>query len=86
MAVFQKSTLTSFAEAASRAQPNSFKLGDRVIFAPSEHTIGWSWSSFGKFRLKPGDIGIITRIDKGMYLYLDDGRGGFHWENFKCTD
>ncbi len=64
---------------------NPFKIGDRVIFAPNEHTVGWSWSSFDRLRLKPGDSGIVTRIDKGMYLYLDDGRGGFHWESFKPT-
>jgi hypothetical protein len=33
--------------------------------------------------LKPGDTGFITRIDKESYLYLDDDRGGFHWECFK---
>jgi hypothetical protein len=44
---------------------------------------GWEWPTFDRVRLKPGNIGVITRIDKGMYLYLDDERGGFHWECFK---
>jgi hypothetical protein len=62
---------------------NPFKIGDHVIFAPDEHIVGWSWSSFDRLRLEPGDTGIVTRIDKGMYLYVDDDRGGFHWQCFK---
>jgi len=62
---------------------NPFKVGDRVVFSPSEHTIGWEWSSFERLRLKPGDIGVVTSIEKGDYLYLDDRRGGFHWQNFR---
>jgi hypothetical protein len=62
---------------------NPFKIGDRVVFSPSKHTIGWEWSSFDRVRLKPGDTGVVTRIEKENYLYLDDGRGGFHWESFK---
>jgi ATP-dependent exoDNAse (exonuclease V) alpha subunit len=62
---------------------NPFKLGDRVIFTPNEHSIGWTWSTFDRLRLKPGDTGVVTRIDKDVYLYLDDDRGGFHWECYK---
>lgn len=62
---------------------NPFKIGDQVTFAPDDHTVGWSWSSFDRLRLHPGDTGIITRISKEDYLYLDDDRGGFHWECFK---
>jgi ATP-dependent exoDNAse (exonuclease V) alpha subunit len=62
---------------------NPFKLGDRVIFTPNERSIGWEWPTFDRVRLKPGDSGVVTRIDKGAYLYLDDERGGFHWECFK---
>jgi hypothetical protein len=62
---------------------NPFKIGDRVIFSPSERDIGWSWPTFERVRLKPRDVGVVTRIDKDAYLYLDDERGGFHWECFK---
>lgn len=65
------------------AATNPFKIGDRVIFSPSEHDIGWTWSSFDRLRIHPGDIGIVTRIEKENCLYLDDDRGGFHWECFK---
>ena len=63
-------------------ETSPFNIGDRVIFVPDEHTVGWAWSSFDRLRLKPGDIGVVSRIDKDMYLYLDDDRGGFHWECF----
>jgi hypothetical protein len=62
---------------------NPFKIGDRVTFDPNDHAIGWAWPSFDQLRLKPGDTGIVTRIEKEAYLYLDDDRGGFSWECFK---
>jgi len=61
---------------------NPFKLGDRVRFEPNEHAQGWSWPSFDQIRLHPGDTGVVTRISEDEYLYLDDERGGFHWECF----
>lgn len=62
---------------------NPFKVGDRVRFEPDEHALGWSWPSFERARLNPGDTGFVTRIGQGEYLYLDDELGGFHWECFK---
>jgi ATP-dependent exoDNAse (exonuclease V) alpha subunit len=61
---------------------NPFKIGDKVVFTPDEHAIGWTWSSFDRLRLKPGDIGVVTKIVEDA-LYIDDGRGGFSWECFK---
>jgi ATP-dependent exoDNAse (exonuclease V) alpha subunit len=61
---------------------NPFKIGDRVKFVPDERTTGWSYATFVRVRLKPGDIGTVTRIAEGQYLYLDDSRGGFHWQCF----
>jgi len=62
---------------------NEFKIGDRIVFAPNEHVIGWEWPTFERLRLRPGDAGVVTRIDRAEYLYLDDERGGFHWECFR---
>ena len=62
---------------------NPFKIGDEVVFAPDERTVGWSWATFERLRLKPDDVGTITRIEREDYVFLDDARGGFHWENFK---
>jgi hypothetical protein len=70
---------------ATVAAVNPFKLGDRVVFAPNERAIGWAWSSFDRLRLKPGDAGVVTRIENNGYLYLDDERGGFHWECFQLA-
>jgi len=38
---------------------NPFKVGDKVVFSPSEHAIGWGWSSFDRLRIHPGDVGAI---------------------------
>jgi hypothetical protein len=65
--------------------PNPFKIGDQVRFLPDEHAFGWSWPSIERARLKPEDAGVVTRIEQGVYLYLDDDRGGFHWECFESA-
>ena len=64
---------------------NPFKVGDRVCFQPNERTIGWSWSSFDRVRLEPGAVGTVSRVQDEQYLYLDDDRGGFHWECFQSV-
>jgi len=64
---------------------NPFKIGDRVEFVPDERTTGWSYVTFPRVRLKAGDTGTVTRIKKGQYLYLDDNRGGLHWQCFRKT-
>jgi len=70
---------------AMAREGNPFKLGDCVVFDPDERAIGWSWSSFERLRLKPGDAGVVARIAGNNYLYLDDERGGFHWECFRAA-
>jgi hypothetical protein len=65
---------------------NPFKVGDTVVFDPDERAVGWAWSSLDKVRLKPGDSGNITRIDAGMYVYLEGDAGGFHWKTFKRAE
>ncbi|MGA3211762.1 MAG: hypothetical protein ABSD20_10685 [Terriglobales bacterium] len=64
-------------------EPESpFKVGDRVTFTPDAHAVGWFQHSWEKFRLKPGDAGTVTRIADGRYIYVDDERGGYHWQCF----
>lgn len=60
-----------------------FSVGERVTFIPDDHARGWSWATFERVRLHPGDVGTISRIDAGQYIFLDDERGGFHWQCFK---
>jgi hypothetical protein len=62
-----------------------FKIGDRVRFALNAHAFGWTWSSFDRMRLHPGDAGIVTRIEKDC-LVLDDERGGIDWECFERVE
>ena len=64
-------------------RPCPFHLGDTVTFDPDAQAYGWAWASFDRVRLHPGDVGTVSRIENGRYLYLDDERGGFHWECFK---
>jgi hypothetical protein len=65
---------------------NPFKIGEKVAFVPDERTAGWTWPTFERIKLKPGDVGIITRIERDDFIYLDGERGGLHWECFKRTD
>jgi len=62
-----------------------FKIGDRVLFSPSERTTGWYQHAWDRLRIKPGDHGTITKIDQGVYVYLDDNRGGFFWTEYKLA-
>ena len=60
-----------------------FKIGDLVTFSPDHHTVGWYQHCWDRFRLKPGDKGIVTAIDDKGHIWLDDGRGGFRWQEYK---
>lgn len=67
----------------SPLSPSPFQIGDLVTFSPDDRTVGCAGTSLDRLRLQPGDTGTVTRIEQGVYLYLDDDRGGFHWECFK---
>ena len=69
---------------SEHARPS--RIGERVRFVPAAHAIGWSWSSVDHLRLHPGDVGTIMRIEREGLLYLDDERGGFHWECFERVE
>ena len=78
--------LTVWIYMQEQQEPCPFKVGERVRFAPNAHADGWVWPSYDRLRLHPGDIGTITRIDKEQYLYLDDERGGLHWQCFERAE
>ena len=68
-------------------EPNPFRVGDRVVFAPDAHTAGWIWSSYPSMRIWPGDVGVVTRIDRDI-IWVDGDRGGIAWQTWKraeCT-
>jgi hypothetical protein len=60
-----------------------FNVGDRVVFAPDERTKGWQGEAFDRFGVHEGDKGVIARIEGGQYVWLENDRGGFHWQCFK---
>lgn len=62
-----------------------FKIGDKVIFQPSSRTKGWN-VSFERYRIYPGYGGVVTKIENGVDIYLDDKRGGFHWLDYRFAD
>jgi len=82
---FESQTWISSIQGVYSMKPCPFRIGDRIKFTPDQRTVGWSWPAFDRLKLKPGDIGIVTRIDKNQYVFLDDERGGFHWECFSPT-
>lgn len=59
-----------------------FRLGDRVVFSPSDRAFGWSYPTFDRIRLKPGDVGTVTRIDKEAYIYVDDDVYSYVYDRF----
>jgi len=63
---------------------NPFKIGDKVQFCPNERAQGWSW--FGPGTIQPNDIGVIARIEREDYIYIENDLGGFHWQCFRATD
>jgi hypothetical protein len=67
---------------SAAAGKNPFNVGDKVMFDPDQHTIGWSYSSFDRLRIHPGDVGVVTRII-GDIILIDDERGGFSWHCFQ---
>jgi hypothetical protein len=65
-----------------------FHVGDKVRFIPDDHTVGWTQHFWGtpKIRLHPGDIGVVTRIENDRDVFLDDDRGGFHWNLYELVE
>lgn len=58
-----------------------FAIGDMVRFTPSSRTQGL-YQNIGRFGLDPGETAEIREIRDGIYLYFDNGRGGFPWNEF----
>ena len=58
-----------------------FSIGDLVQFNPSERTKGL-YQDIGRFGLQPNEIAIVREVREGVYLYFDNGRGGFPWNEF----
>jgi len=58
-----------------------FKVGDKVRFSPSPRTRGL-YQNLDRFGIKKGEVLPITEIRDGLYLYFENGHGGFPWNEF----
>ena len=38
------------------------------------------WPTLDRIRLQPGDQGVVTRIEADDFVYIEDGKGGLHWQ------
>ncbi|MHB9054462.1 MAG: hypothetical protein ACYC5F_10860 [Thermoleophilia bacterium] len=61
-----------------------FEVGDAVKFTPSERTRGL-YQNIERFGLKVGQEAIVREVRDGIYLYFDDGAGGFPWKEFSLV-
>lgn len=62
-----------------------FRVGDRVIFTPSERTRGL-YQNIESFGVRLGETLVIREIKNGLYLYFDDGAGGWPWTEFTMLE
>jgi hypothetical protein len=51
---------------------------------PDELTVGWLWTTIERLGLKPGDVGIIIRIEREDYVNLDAWRAMVIMEKADC--
>ena len=58
-----------------------FVVGDRVTFSPSLRTQGLC-QNIERFGVRVGETLTIKRIRDGIYLYFDNGAGGWPWNEF----
>jgi len=58
-----------------------FKVGDVVKFTPSERTRNL-YQNIERFGLSIEQTVVIREIRDGIYLYFDNGAGGFPWNEF----
>jgi hypothetical protein len=58
-----------------------FNVGDMVKFSPSLRTQGL-YQDPDRFGLNVGEIAQVKEIRNDLYLYFEEGRGGFPWNEF----
>ena len=62
-----------------------YRVGDFVRFTPSERTRGL-YQDIERFGVRPGEIGVITEIRNGCYLFFANGSGGWPWNEFSAVN
>lgn len=58
-----------------------YDVGDVVRFTPSARTKGL-YQNIERFGLTEGDEATVREVRDGVYLYFDNGAGGFPWNEF----
>ena len=58
-----------------------FLVGDRVTFTPSERTRG-HYQNIEGFGVRIGETLVVREVRDGIYLYFDNGAGGWPWNEF----
>jgi hypothetical protein len=58
-----------------------FRIGDRVRFTPSARTVGL-YQNVERFGVRVDEVHPIQSIKDGVYLYFDEGKGGWPWTEF----
>jgi len=74
---------------SNQKQQCSFKVGDRVIYKPSERGWGQVIMSSPSGKLERGKEYTVTAIVKNAYIVVEgysDPGGGIHWTEFKSAE
>jgi|Deesub1362A_J573_1020465.scaffolds.fasta_scaffold11030_3 hypothetical protein len=65
--------------------PCPFEIGDMVEFRPSRRFASTMQYNYKEQRVYPGYVGKVTEIRNDMVVYLEGGRAGFPWGEFKLV-
>lgn len=71
-------------DATDKTPACPFRVGDRVRFSPSERTRGL-YQDISSFGIDIGEEATIREIKDGIYLYFDNGVGGWPWNEFELA-
>ena len=58
-----------------------FSIGDSVVFTPSARTRGL-YQAIERFGMEVGETYVVRKIRNGIYVYTDNGAGGWPWNEF----
>jgi hypothetical protein len=61
-----------------------FKIGDKVKFAPSERTQGL-YQNIEGMGVSIGEVIIIGQIKDNCYLFTENGKGGWPWNEWEAV-
>jgi len=65
--------------------PCPFSIGEPVVFTPSARTRGL-YQDIERFGMDEGKTYVVREIRDDMYIYTDNGAGGWPWTEFSAHD